>query len=455
MPLSELPPPVGTTPNATIGQEAPLIRIPPPGPMSRSWANRHDRVACPSVFSSSSDPQAGDASRPIVYASAIGANVFDVDGNRYVDLAAGFGSILLGHNAEFPARSMEMQCQRTWTGLGDVYPADAKIAMLERVTSLYPEGKARALLCQSGSDAVTAAIKTAVLHTQRPGIIAFNGAYHGMGYAALAACGYRDTFRIPFSQQLNQHISFAPYPHQPADLEASLTAVRQALEKGNVAGIIVEPVLGRGGCIDPPPDFLPALSRLAFDAGATLIADEIWTGLGRSGALLACSRVGVVPDIICLGKGLGGGLPISACVARDAVMQAWAKHPGVLHTSTFQGNALACSTGVATIDTLRVQKLCERAAHVGDAFRTWLNCELKPLPAFIRTTGAGLMVGVELESGSIAARARHSLLQQGYIVLTGGSEGQSLTLTPPLTIHEDLLKGFVDVLAAVLRENYL
>ncbi len=447
MPLSELPPPVQTTPDAVVGQEPPLVRVPPPGPMSRSWAGRLARVECAVTFEA---PPHASTEAPIVYTSSIGSNVVDADGNRFVDLAAGFGAILVGHNAQRPARSLEMQAQRTWTGLGDVFPADAKVAMLERVASLHPSGAARVLLGQSGSDAVTIALKTAVLHTGKPSVIAFEGAYHGLGYAALAACGYRDSFRTAFAKQLNPHVRFAPYPHEEAHLDASLEAVRAALASGDVAAILVEPVLGRGGCVDPPPSFLPSLASLAREAGVLLIADEIWTGLGRSGAMLACSRVEVVPDLICLGKGLGGGLPISACLGSEDIMTAWKRSPGVVHTSTFQGHALACSTGVATIDTVRVKKLDERSARIGEAFRTCLRTSLEASDRVRAISGAGLMVGVALDSGATAAAARKALLQRGYIVVTGGTDGSVLTLTPSLTIYEELLETFVDTLSEVL-----
>ena len=419
-----------------------------PVPCPAAGRGRLDRVECAVVFET---PQA-QHDPPIVYASSLGSNVVDVDGNRFVDLAAGFGAILLGHQAQRPSRSLEMQAQRTWTGLGDLYPADAKIAMLERVVSIYPKGGARALLCQSGSDAITAAIKTAVLHTGKPAIIAFEGAYHGLGYAALAACGYRESFRAPFAGQLNPNVCFAPYPHREEVLDVSLQTVRRHLARGDVAAVLVEPILGRGGCVEPPEGFLPELERLAHEAGALLIADEIWTGLGRAGAMLASSRVGVVPDVVCLGKGLGGGLPISACLGAEDVMDAWRRSPGVVHTSTFQGNALACSTGVATIDTIRIKKLHERSARVGEAFRTWLRNTVEPLPCVEAITGAGLMIGVALDSGETAAAVQRVLLQRGYIVVPGGADGSVLTLTPPLTIHEDLLDGFVDVLADALTQ---
>jgi 4-aminobutyrate aminotransferase/(S)-3-amino-2-methylpropionate transaminase len=406
-------------------------------------------VECPLTFQP--PPEGTEPEAPIVYASSLGANVVDVDGNRFVDLAAGFGAILLGHGAQRPARSLEMQAQRAWTGLGDVYPTDAKVAMLERLVALYPQGGAKALLCQSGSDAVTAAIKTAVLHTGRHGIIAFEGAYHGLGYAPLSACGYRESFRAPFQPQLNPLVRFAPYPHSEQQLDEVLQHVRTLLSAGDVGAIVVEPILGRGGCVVPPEGFLPGLFAITRETGTLLVADEIWTGLGRTGALLASSRVGVVPDVICLGKGLGGGLPISACVARGDVMDAWKRSPGVVHTSTFQGNPLACSTGVATIDTVRAKKLPERAERVGSALQSWLRTSLAGIGCVRAVSGAGLMVGVELDSGQTASAACKALLQKGYIIVTGGKQGQTLTLTPPLTIEENLLEGFVDASVEVLR----
>jgi 4-aminobutyrate aminotransferase/(S)-3-amino-2-methylpropionate transaminase len=401
------------------------------------------------LFDQAVEPHPNDM--PIVYASAVGSNVVDVDGNRFVDLVAGFGAMLLGHLSQRVARALETQAKRTWMGLGDVFPADSKVAMLERVVSLHPEPGAKAMLCQSGSDAVTVAIKTAALHTGRPGILAFEGAYHGLGYAPLAACGYRESFRLPFAKQLNPHVRFAPYPADDGSLDAALGAARRALSHGDIGAVLVEPVLGRGGCVVPPEAFLPALALLAREAGALLIADEIWTGLGRSGSLLASSRFNVVPDVICLGKGLGGGLPISACVARGPIMEAWRNTPGVVHTTTFQGSSLACATGIATIDAVRAKKLDERAERVGSACIASMRAAFQDVARVRRVSGLGLMIGIVLDSAQTAAQARRALFARGYITLTGGRAGNVLTLTPPLNIDEDLLEGFVDTAAQIIR----
>jgi 4-aminobutyrate aminotransferase/(S)-3-amino-2-methylpropionate transaminase len=161
---------------------------------------------------------------------------------------------------------------------------------------------------------VTVALKTAKLVTGRPGVVAFEGSYHGLGYGPLAACGLKKSWREAFGDQLNPHVTFAPYPRSIETVDESLTRVKQALGTGTAGAVLVEPVLGRGGVVVPPSTFLGELRSLAKSEGALLVADEIWTGLGRTGHMLASSAAGVVPDLICLGKGLGGGLPISACI---------------------------------------------------------------------------------------------------------------------------------------------
>jgi 4-aminobutyrate aminotransferase/(S)-3-amino-2-methylpropionate transaminase len=449
MPLSELPPPVSAE-----GQDAPLVRVPPPGPLSRSWIARLERVESPAFAARRSMREgASDADQaPIVYASAHGVNVFDVDGNRYVDLTAGFGAILLGHGAMRPARALEMQSHRLWHALGDVYPSDGKIALLERLAALHPERGARVILGQSGADAITAALKTAVLATGKPGILAFEGSYHGMSYAPLAASGLRASYREAFSAQLNPHVTFAPFPHRASDVDESLARVDEALAKGDIGAVLVEPVLGRGGCIPAPAKFLHELASRAKASGALVIADEIWTGLGRAGAMLATLDEHVTPDMICLGKGLGGGLPLSACIGREEVMAAWAKGPDeIIHTATFHGAPLACATSISVLETIRSQHLTERSSNVGATWLDSLRSSLAAFPDVLAVRGRGLMIGVELSTPALALGVMRELLGSGYLVLTGGPKGETLTLTPPLTIEERLLEGFVAVLGGVLE----
>jgi 4-aminobutyrate aminotransferase/(S)-3-amino-2-methylpropionate transaminase len=434
-------------------QQLPDVLVRPPGPRSRALAARLAEVECPSVPArrDARARESGQEQAPIVYAQAGGVNVVDLDGNRYVDLAAGFGALLLGHVPASVAGAIDQQRARLWLALGDVYPSDAKVLLCERLAKLYPQEGARVMLGSSGADAVTAALKTAVLATGRPGVVAFDGGYHGLSYGPLAACGLRPGFREPFAEQLNGHVMFAPYPGDAADLAETMAIVARALARDDVGAVLVEPILGRGGCVVPPPGLLPSLRTACDAAGALLVCDEIWTGLGRSGAWLASVEDGVLPDLVCLGKGLGAGLAISACLGSGRAMAAWAAHGGAtLHTASHFGAPLACAAALATLDALERERLPERARTAGHRWMAGLRAHVVGR-GVTSVRGRGLMVGVALEGGPRRAIAvTRGLLERGWIVLTGGARGDVLTLTPPLDIDERLLDAFTHALADTL-----
>lgn len=434
--------------------ELPDVRVTPPGPRSREMAARLADLESPAVLArrDARERESGSEQAPIVYAEARGANVWDADGNRYVDLVAGFGALLLGHCATEIQRAVAAQGERLGLALGDVYGSDVKLALCERLVALHPAPGARVMLGTSGADAVTAALKTVMLATGRPGVVAFEGSYHGLSHGPLAACGLRASFREPFADQLNPRVTFAPYPANEASLAASVAAVEKALRVGDVGCVLVEPVLGRGGCVVPPASFLPALRQACDAAGALLVCDEIWTGLGRSGAWLASLDSGVVPDVVCLGKGLGGGLPVSACLGSARAMQGWAAHGGTtIHTATHFGAPVACAAAVATLRELDARKLVDRSREAG---QRWLGL-LRDRTAgrgVIDVRGRGLMVGAALEGGAARALSvTRRLLERGWIVLTGGVAGDVLTLTPPLDVDEALLAAFAEALRDALR----
>jgi 4-aminobutyrate aminotransferase/(S)-3-amino-2-methylpropionate transaminase len=378
--------------------------------------------------------------------------VLDVDGNRYVDLTSGFGALLLGHRPPSVLRAVIAQERRLVLALGDVYASDLKAPLCEALARLWPKKGARVMLGLSGADAVTAALKSACLATGRPGVVAFRGGYHGLSYAPLAACGLHESFRAPFEEQLGQFVSFAPYPGDDVTLDRTMGIVRGLLRGGACGAVLVEPILGRGGCVVPPKGFLKALRETCDEAGALLIADEIWTGLGRSGDWIASLKQGAVPDLVCLGKGLGGGFPVSACIGSASVMAAWATHGGgAIHTATHFASPVACAAALATLAELRRRKLPMRARGVGDRWRCSLAERVTGL-GVRNVRGRGLMIGVHLEGGrgrTLAVARR--LLSRGYIVLTGGLEGDVLTLTPALDIAETLLASFGKELEEALK----
>jgi 4-aminobutyrate aminotransferase-like enzyme len=454
MSFSEIPPP----PELTPGQDEPFLRVRPPGPQSRSWLTRAAHAAAPMgpppVVEQHAGVQARLPAGAIVYSTAKGSNVVDVDGNRYVDLAGGFGALLLGHAHPHILRVIELQSARLMQALGDVHPSEAKIALMARLAALYPGAPGRVILGQSGADAVSAALKTALLCSGKPGVIAFEASYHGLSYGPLAASSLRASYREPFAAQLNPHVRFVSYPRDTSSADLTLERVRFELSSGDVGAVLIEPILGRGGCVVPPADFLPELARLGRAAGALTIADEIWTGLGRAGKLFFSVSDTFEPDLICLGKGLGGGLPISACLGRAELMQAWQREPEVVHTSTFAGAPLACATAIATLDLLEQKKLAERAAEVGQGVLARIESELVGFPGVAEIRGAGLMLGIDFgKRPGAASVVQRALLEQGYIVSTGGGAREVVVLTPALDIEESLLQGFVDVLRRVLAAS--
>ncbi len=465
MSFSEIPLPPETHP----GHDLPVIQVRPPGPQSRTWLIRHAEFTAPMGQLVDGAAQARRKVRSgVVYSTAFGSNVLDVDGNRYVDLAAGFGAQLIGHRHPHVARVLALQSERLMQSLGDVYPSEAKVALCERLARLFPEPKAQVILGQSGADAVSAALKTAVLATGKPGVLAFRGGYHGLSYGPLAVTSLRDSYRAPFAAQLNPSVRFVPYPSDAESMDSCLEQARFELVRGDVGAVIVEPILGRGGVVVPPSEFLTELAALAARSGALLIADEIWTGLGRAGEPLLSQALGVTPDLLCLGKGLGGGLPISACVGRRAVMDAWRGAAKVVHTATFAGAALACTTAIATLDVLRREDLVARSAQLGGSFGDQLRAALERAGLPFEVRGRGMMWGVDLAPASArggataegeargggpgkAARAAQALLERGYITSTGGGARDVLVLTPPLTIAEEQLEAFVAELPRALQ----
>lgn len=384
----------------------------------------------------------------VVLSRGYGSNVWDPDDNRYVDLAAGFGSMLLGHNHPYIRRAIELQSDRLLQAMGDLYPADAKIGLLQQLVRLVPFESAQVILCQSGADAVTAALKTAALYTGKPGVVAMSGAYHGLSYAPLSACGLRESYRAPFQAQLNPHVHFVPYPEGE---DADLSPLKAHLSTGSIGAVLLEPILGRGGVHPMSRHALQSIRDLCTRHGSLLVADEVWTGLGRSGSWLYTTGHAVTPDLVCLGKGLGGGLPLSACIGPVEVMAAWSRSEEVVHTSTFSGAPLACATSLACLDVLRRQGLVQRSAELGASWRMELESGLAGVPVKVR--GCGLMVAVDLGAKPGAGgKLMKQLLNSGYLTSTGGGGREVLVLTPPLNIASELLSGFVPVLRRALSE---
>jgi 4-aminobutyrate aminotransferase-like enzyme len=419
-----------------------------PGPRSRELGQRLGRVENRAITRI-------DEHGPIFWAEAVGSNVRDVDGNVYVDLTAGFGVAAAGHANPAVAAAVAGQAGRLLHAMGDVHPAEAKVLLLERLARIAPGDLGSGILSANGSDAVESALKTAILATGRTGVIAFEGGYHGLGLGALSVT-HGEGFRAPFAQRLYPGVHFAPYPRRDVDPESALRSVadRVAAAAGTpeaVGAVIVEPVLGRGGCVVPHPGFLPGLRRLCDDLDLVLIVDEIYTGLGRTGRWFACQHWDVVPDILLVGKALAGGLPLSVALGRPDVMDAWPGSRGeAIHTSTFLGNPLTCAAALAHLDQIEQHGLPARAGEMGRRVEArignWVEGGLAA-----EGRGLGLMravVPATTDPGAAAERASRELLARGVIALP---EGDALAITPPLVITVAQLDHALDTMELALR----
>ncbi len=405
---------------------------------------------------------AKDGSWPIVWERAKGNFVWDADGKKYLDLTAAFGVATAGHANPKVIKAGRQQMGRLLHAMGDVHPHAPKAMLARELSRLTFErwakkSKGKTIFCNSGFEAVEAALKTAMLATGKAGVIAFTGGYHGLGYGALNVT-HRDFFRRPFHSQLRQFGKFVPFPRKDSAALGNLEKrIKKILQLNKTGAVLVEPVQARGGVVVPPPEFLPLLRRFCDKFGALLIADEIYTGFGRTGKWFACELSGVVPDLVCLGKALTGGFPLSACVGRADVMDAaWPpSHGEAIHTSTFLGHPVGCAMALAQIKEIQRLNLCERSRKLGNFLLAELN-GIQSSKFKISARGLGLITGIELNlpDGSPASietfDAIKTLLKRGYILLPEGEHGNVVSFTPPLTIGKNQLASVVNVLKEII-----
>jgi 4-aminobutyrate aminotransferase-like enzyme len=432
-----------------------------------------------------------DGSWPVVWKRAEGVHVWDIEGKRYLDLTAAFGVAAAGHGNRKVVAAAKKQMKRLPHAMGDVHPHALKARLCRELSSLTFErwsgGRltGKTILANSGFEAVEAALKTALLATGKPGVIAFEGAYHGLGYGALNVTE-RAHFRAPFQSQLARFGHFVPYPATTADLSRLGPALQRVFDRHRIGAVIVEPVQARGGVRVPPFQFLALLRRICDRNDALLICDEIYTGFGRTGKWFACEHSHVVPDLICLGKALTGGFPLSACVGRAKLMDAaWPPSSGeAIHTSTFLGHPVGCAMALAQIAEIRKHKLDRRAGRLGkilleslgglsssaaapkpfsaqpSAFSLSPGRSASPAPSLsLRARGLGLLAGLELRwkngtpATALTLRVVKGMLRRGFILLPEGADSNVIGLTPPLIIKAAQLRATLTALAEEIEAS--
>ncbi len=371
---------------------------------------------------------------PVTIDKGEGAHLWDIDGKEYIDCMGGYGVAIVGHRNPRVVKAIKEQVDKIITVHGSLYNKKRE-EFLETLIGLAPEGLSQVHLNNSGAEAIEAAIKFARKFTGKKGMVAMKGSYHGKTMGALSIT-FNPKYRKPF-QPLLEKVSFASYG-DIEDLKSKIDA--------DTGCIILEPIQGETGIIVSPEGFLQEVRKLCDEKGIVLIFDEIQAGLGRTGRLWACQHWNTVPDILCLAKGIAGGVPMGVTLTRPKILEKIRKGE---HSSTFGGNPLSCAAGTATLQALTKDGLVENAENMGRVFRLGLE-KLKEKHQIIREVrGMGLMIGIEMKFE--VRDILMDLIEEGVLMLYSGRN--ILRLLPPLIISEEDIKKVLQILDTVLTKE--
>jgi 4-aminobutyrate aminotransferase/(S)-3-amino-2-methylpropionate transaminase len=433
-----------------------------PGPKSKAVSERRARAV----------PRGLSHGTPIYVAKAEGATLEDVDGNRYIDFAGGIGCLNTGHRPSGVVGAIQRQLEKFLHVCVQVTPYEAYVRLAERLNQVTP-GKfpKKTLLVNTGAEAVENAVKIARAATGRPGIIAFEDAFHGRTMMALSLtskthpykAGFQpfpgEVYRIPYAYCYRCSYSLK-YP--ACDLYCARhleDTFKRVVAHEGVAAVIAEPVLGEGGFVAPPQDYFRTLIEICRKYGVLFIADEVQSGFGRTGALFASERYGIEPDILVTAKSIGGGLPLAAITGRAEIMDA--PGPGGLG-GTFAGNPVACEAALAVLDMFEQQDLNARANELGEHFQKRAREWQKRWPMIGDVRGLGAMQALELvqsqDKREPASEETKQITQycyeHGVITISAGSYGNVIRLLMPLVITDAQMDEALDVLEGALKTVY-
>lgn len=429
-----------------------------PGPKSRALMDRRSEAV----------PRGLSHATPVYVARARDAWLEDVDGNRFVDLAGGIGCLNVGHLNPRVISAINSQTQDFLHTCVQVTPYESYVSLAERLNQITPGKFAKkTLLLNTGAEAVENAVKIARAYTGRPGVIAFEDAFHGRTFMAMALTSkthpYKNGFapfpsdihRVPYAYCYRCSYSMQ-YPSCDLYCARHLEdTFRRVAAAEDIAALIVEPVLGEGGFVTPPPEFFTILMEICSKHGIVFIADEVQSGFGRTGKMFACEHYGIEPDIVVTAKSLGGGLPLAAVTGRAEIMDA----PGVGGLGgTFTGNPLACAAANAVLDAFQERDLLERANCIGERFEARASKWADRFDLIGEVRGLGAMRALELvnsrETREPAADATKKIAQycyeHGVITITAGTYGNVIRLLMPLVITNEQIDEGLDVVEAAL-----
>jgi 4-aminobutyrate aminotransferase len=405
----------------------------------------------------------GVSTKGIYVAKAENAEIWDADGRRFIDFAAGIAVVNTGHRHPKVMAAVAEQAQLFAHTCFHVLSYESYVHLAERLNALAPgDFPKKTLFLSTGAEALENAVKIARYHTKRSAIIAFSGGFHGRTLMTMALTGkmmpYKRGFG-PFPAEI-YHAEF-PLPYRGVTTEHALADLDRLfhgdIDPKSVAAIVIEPVQGEGGFNVAPFDFLRALRRVCDEHGIVLIADEVQGGIARTGKMFSIEHSGVVPDLIATAKGLGGGFPLSGVTGRAAMMDS--AHPGGLG-GTYGGNPISIAAAHAVLDVIEAEGLCARASRVGQKMRAHLEALQKEIPAIGDVRGLGAMMAFELvrdpktkePDAALTAAILASAEKRGLVFLSFGTEANVVRLLAPLTIPDAILEEGLGLLSAAVKD---
>jgi predicted acetylornithine/succinylornithine family transaminase len=372
-----------------------------------------------------------------------GVYLYSYDGKKYLDFACGIAVTNLGHcHPKVTASAMKQAESLVHACAGIVY-YEPNILLAEKLAKVAPGGLNMSFFCQSGTEATEGCIKLAKYVTNKPGIICFQGSFHGRTLGALSVTTSKQKYRDHY-EPLLPNIYVAPYSK-----ENSLEEVEKILSSQSIAGMIVEPIQGEGGYIIPSKEFLSGLRNLCNKYEAILIFDEVQTGFGRTGKMFASEHFGVYPDVMALAKAIASGFPLGAVVGKDSIMKKWA--PGS-HGGTMSGNPVSCAAAVATIDIIENEKLADAAAKMGAYLKSKLEALKKKYSSMIDVRGLGLMIGVEFVDGVIVKKILETCAKNGLILISCGTKDQVIRFIPPLIVTKEQIDTALNIFEEAIKQ---
>jgi len=402
-------------------------------------------------------------SLPVYADRATNAELWDVEGKRYVDFASGIAVLNTGHRHPSVVKAIGAQLERFMHTCFQVTPYASYIELCEQLNQLAPGSTVKkSMLFSTGAEAIENALKVARFHTKRSGVIAFGGSFHGRTLAAMTLTGKVQPYKAGFGPMLPS-VFHAPFPMSYHGVSGadSLDAIEQLfksdIDPAQVAAIVIEPVQGEGGFYIAPPEFLRALRALCDRHGIVLIIDEIQSGFGRTGKMFAVEHAGIEPDLMTVAKSIAGGVPLSALIGKAEIMDA--PPPGGLG-GTYAGSPLGCAAALAVLEVIKVEKLLERSVRLGERLVAGLRTLQRRFPAIGEIRGVGAMVAMELVKNGKAdqpdAELTRALVQaaarHGLVILSCGVYGNVIRFLAPLTIPDQILEEGLSKLEAALTE---